>query len=137
MKLGDSCGRIVGRISGPEGDRNSIGRPTESTNLDPWGSQSLNHQLKKILGLDHVQLDLHVGPKQLQQRRSQKLLPIHGIYSSSWAALSGHRGRGSALPYRDLMYLGGGKARGESPPTEKKGRGKGEGLLEEVTGWGQ
>jgi hypothetical protein len=34
---------------GPEGDRNSTGRPTESTNLDPLGSQSLNHQPKNIV----------------------------------------------------------------------------------------
>jgi hypothetical protein len=34
MKLGDSYGRIGGRIVGPEEDRNSIGRPTESSNLD-------------------------------------------------------------------------------------------------------
>ena len=33
----------------PEGDRNSTGRPTESTNLDPWGSQSLNHQPKNVV----------------------------------------------------------------------------------------
>jgi hypothetical protein len=31
-----------------EGDRNLTGRPTESTTLDPWGSQRLNHQLKNI-----------------------------------------------------------------------------------------
>ncbi|XP_076783213.1 uncharacterized protein LOC143440362 isoform X1 [Arvicanthis niloticus] len=28
----------------PERNRNSTGRPTESANLDPWGSQRLNHQ---------------------------------------------------------------------------------------------
>jgi hypothetical protein len=28
------------------GKRNSTGRPTESTNLDPWCSQILNHQIK-------------------------------------------------------------------------------------------
>jgi hypothetical protein len=38
MKLGDSYRRIGRRISGPEGDRNFTGRPTETTNLDPWGS---------------------------------------------------------------------------------------------------
>jgi hypothetical protein len=38
MELGDSYGRIGGRIVGTEGDRIFIGRP-ESTNLDPWGSQ--------------------------------------------------------------------------------------------------
>jgi hypothetical protein len=30
-----SYGRIGGRIAGLKGDRNSTGRPTESTNLDP------------------------------------------------------------------------------------------------------
>jgi hypothetical protein len=34
MELGDFYGRIE-RIVGPEGDRNSTGRPTESPNLDP------------------------------------------------------------------------------------------------------
>ena len=29
-------------------DQKEIGRPTESTNLDPWGSQRLNHQPKNI-----------------------------------------------------------------------------------------
>jgi hypothetical protein len=33
--------RRVGRwIIGPEGDRNSTGRPTESTNLNTWGFHS-------------------------------------------------------------------------------------------------
>lgn len=32
--------------------RNSTGRPTESTNLDPWGSQIVNHHPKNIHGLD-------------------------------------------------------------------------------------
>ena len=35
-----------------KGDRNSTGRPTESTNLDPWGFQRLNHQPKNIHRLD-------------------------------------------------------------------------------------
>ena len=35
-----------------------------------------------------VQLGLHVGPEQLEQGLSQKLLPVHAISSSSWAALS-------------------------------------------------
>lgn len=43
MELGDSYGRIGGRIAVPEGDGNSTGKPIESTNLDPWGSQRLNH----------------------------------------------------------------------------------------------
>ena len=32
----DPCGRVRGRIEGAEGDGNSIGRPTISTNTDPW-----------------------------------------------------------------------------------------------------
>jgi hypothetical protein len=32
----------------PEGDNNFTGHPTESTNWDPWGSQSLNHQPKNV-----------------------------------------------------------------------------------------
>jgi hypothetical protein len=51
MELGDSYGRIGEMIAGPK-DKNSTGRPTKSTNLDPWGSQSMNHQPKNIPGLD-------------------------------------------------------------------------------------
>ena len=47
-ELGDSYGRIGRRIA----DTNSIGRPTEWTNLDPWDSQRLNHYPKSIHGLD-------------------------------------------------------------------------------------
>ena len=35
-----------------QGDRNSTRRPTESTNLEPWGSQILNHQPQNIHRLD-------------------------------------------------------------------------------------
>jgi hypothetical protein len=51
MELEDPCGKIGGRIAGPKGDMKSTGRPTESTNLDPWGSQSLN-QPKSMHRLD-------------------------------------------------------------------------------------
>jgi hypothetical protein len=50
MDLGDSYGRVRGRIEGPEGDRKSTGRSTESTNLDPWGSQKLNYYPKSTQG---------------------------------------------------------------------------------------
>jgi hypothetical protein len=33
---GDSYGKVSGRIEGTEGDGDPIGRPTVSTNLDPW-----------------------------------------------------------------------------------------------------
>jgi hypothetical protein len=47
MELRKSCGRVGGRIEGPEGDRDSA-RSTESTNMDFWGSQRLNHHPKSI-----------------------------------------------------------------------------------------
>ena len=71
MEFGESRGRVGGRTEGPEGDRNSIGRPTESTNMDPWGSQRLDRQPKNIprlaLGsctyVPDVQLGLHECPQ--------------------------------------------------------------------------
>ena len=62
-----------------------------------------------------VQLGLHVGPKQLEQGLSQKLLPIRGICSSSsssWAALSGLSGRGYVRPQRGLIVPGSGDTQG-------------------------
>jgi hypothetical protein len=44
----DGAWRFYGRIGGRIGNGNSTERPTESTNLDPWGSESLNHQPKNI-----------------------------------------------------------------------------------------
>ena len=58
MEHRDSYRRLGGRIEGPKGNSNSTGWPKESTNLDSWGSQSLNHQPKSIhevdLGLLHI-----------------------------------------------------------------------------------
>jgi hypothetical protein len=36
--------RIGGRITSQESNRNSTGKATVPTNLDPWGSLKLNHQ---------------------------------------------------------------------------------------------
>lgn len=76
--------------------RNTTGRPTDSTNLDPQDSQRLNHQQKSIQGLDldlpphtygaDVQFGLHVGPKQLEKGLFLNLLPVCGLCSTSWAA---------------------------------------------------
>ncbi|EDL10765.1 mCG147349 [Mus musculus] len=43
-----------------------------------------------------MHLGLHVSPEQLEWGIFQKLLLVHGICSSSWAALSGLSGRGRA-----------------------------------------
>jgi hypothetical protein len=48
MELEDSYGRIRERTAGPEGERNTTGRPIESTNLESWDSQRLNHKPKNI-----------------------------------------------------------------------------------------
>ena len=47
-EVGASYGRVRGRIEGTEGDGNPIGRPTVSTNLDPW--ELLSYQPKSIHG---------------------------------------------------------------------------------------
>jgi hypothetical protein len=76
MEFGDSFGRIGERIVGPEMDKKTIGRPTESTNLDPWSPQSLNHQPKNKgprptrTYVADLKLGLHVSPKQLEQELS-------------------------------------------------------------------
>jgi hypothetical protein len=44
MEIGDSFGKIGGRFMSPGRYRKSTGRPTESNNLNPWGSQLLNYQ---------------------------------------------------------------------------------------------
>jgi hypothetical protein len=36
MEVGDLCGRVRARVVGTDGDINPTGRPTVSTNLDPW-----------------------------------------------------------------------------------------------------
>jgi hypothetical protein len=52
IEHGDSYERFEEKVEEPKGNRNFIGRPTESTNLDPLGSQRLIHQPKSINGLD-------------------------------------------------------------------------------------
>jgi hypothetical protein len=43
--------RVRGRTEGAEGDGNSIGRPTVSTNSNPWELQRLSHQPRSKHGL--------------------------------------------------------------------------------------
>jgi hypothetical protein len=52
-EVGDPCGRVRGRIEGTEGDGNPIGRPTVSTNLDPWELPETKPPTK-----EHTQADL-------------------------------------------------------------------------------
>ena len=52
MELGESYGRVGGRIEGPEEDRDSIGRPRESTNVDPWELTETEPSTKSELRLN-------------------------------------------------------------------------------------
>ena len=71
MEHGESCRRVEGRIKGPGRDRNPTGRPTESTNMVPWGLSETEPLTKEHTRAGHrlscthvvdVQLGLHVGP---------------------------------------------------------------------------
>jgi len=93
-------------MAGPSGDRNSTGRPTGSNylpNLDPYGSQSepstKEHTRGRPTAFPHICSRCAAWSSyesQLEWELSQKLLPVCGLCSSSWAALSGLSGRGSA-----------------------------------------
>lgn len=85
MELGDSSGRKGGRTAGPKGDRNSTERQTEPTNLDHWGISESETPIKEQTQaaprpphtcVADVLLSLPVGPEQLEQGLSQKLLPV-------------------------------------------------------------
>jgi hypothetical protein len=92
MELGDAYGRTGGRTAGPEGDRNSTGRPTESTNLDPWDSQSLNQQPKNI-----HRLDLCL-PAHMQQMCSLVFMWVPNNLRGRWG--------GGQLYQKLLLYVG-------------------------------
>lgn len=51
-ELREPCGRVERKIEWAGRVKDITRRPTESTNLDPWGSQKLNHQLKSMYGQD-------------------------------------------------------------------------------------
>ena len=51
MEIRNSYGKAGKRAEGPEGDKNSTGRPTISINMDTSGSQRLKSQSKNIYSL--------------------------------------------------------------------------------------
>jgi hypothetical protein len=73
-----------------------IGSLRLSESKPPTKEHPLAESRPRCLYVADVQLDLHVGPEQLEQGLSQKLLPVHRICYTSWAALSGLNGKGSA-----------------------------------------
>lgn len=66
-----------------------------------------------------------MGPGQLEQKLSQKVLPVHGICYSSWAAMPDLSGRESTEPHRDFKCQGGEILKGVPTSSEDKGRGYG------------
>lgn len=50
-----------GRIEGPKGDENHIGRPTESTNIDPWKLSETKPSTKEYIGARKRLLGTYVG----------------------------------------------------------------------------
>lgn len=47
MELWESCGRLGGTLKGTDEERDSTGRPTESTNLDSEGLPETESPSKK------------------------------------------------------------------------------------------
>ena len=72
MELGESYGRVGGRIEGQEEDRDATEDQQNQITWTLGGSQRLNCQPKSIHGLDpctyvaDVQFDLHAGPPKLE-----------------------------------------------------------------------
>lgn len=74
-----------------------------------------------------VQPGLLVGSEEVEQGLFQKLLPVHGIYSSNWNDFSRLNGRGCAWT---LFMLGWGHIQGDPTNSERKGRENGRGIVE-------
>ena len=123
MEVGDSYERIR-RILAPKGIGTSLENQQNQLTWTLGVSQRLNHQPKNMswlnLGLAaliaDVQFCLHMGPEQLEQGLSQKLLPV---CSSSWAVLSGLSVRGCAYPADTCCARVGGYP-GEPPPFQRR-----------------
>jgi hypothetical protein len=58
LRSGDSYGSVRGRIKGTEEDGNPIGRPTLSTNMDPWELPEINPPTK-----EHIQTRADLRPQ--------------------------------------------------------------------------
>jgi hypothetical protein len=64
-ELRECCGRVGKRIGSPGGDTNSIQRPTESSNLDPWGLSETEPPVKLAYTGWNEDLDTYVARAQL------------------------------------------------------------------------
>lgn len=92
IKLGDFYGRTGGRIVGCEWDRNSKENQENQLTWTPGALRDRTTRQRRYTRMDlslpaYVQLGLHVSSQQLDKALSQKILPIHWLCSSNWAAL--------------------------------------------------
>ena len=102
VDIGDSYGRVGGRIEVPKRDINSVGEKKRVNQPEPLGlSETEQPNKRSYTGLTwtswwyvaDVQLGLYVGAKQLEWDLSLKLLLISEICSPNLAVLSGLSGR--------------------------------------------
>lgn len=122
-QVGASHWSIEEKIGGPEGDRNTTGRPTESTIVVPWGLLLETEPLTKKhtwigpRGPAHMKqicslVFMHVF-QQFEQGPSRNLLCACGSHPLNWAALTRVSGRGCArvgkIPRGRLHPLRGGQ----------------------------
>jgi hypothetical protein len=54
MELWESYGRVGGWLKGLKRNRNSPGRPTQSTNLDPWEPLEIELRTKEHTRVPHI-----------------------------------------------------------------------------------
>jgi hypothetical protein len=128
----ESYGRVEGRIEGPEGDRYSSGRPTESTNLDLWefseteppNREHTQARPKPSAGkyVAGMQLSLRVGfLTSGTEAVSKAVACLWNLFPTELLCLSGLSGRGCTQPCRDLMHQMSERRRG-TPPSQRRRR---------------
>ena len=97
MELRKSCGGVGGRIEEPKGERDSIRRPSELTELDPWGFPETEPPTKEYIravprppctNVVDVQLDLHAGLRTTEVGFTLTVLPACRCCSPNYSALS-------------------------------------------------
>jgi hypothetical protein len=103
MELGESNGRVRGRIEGARMVKSTTKRPTEPTYLGPWELTEVEPSPKEHYGLDlgplpyvaDMQPGLHMGPTIIGTGTvsDSHTVACLWILSLSWDALSGLSGR--------------------------------------------
>ena len=101
-ELRESCGRVQGSTEGAGGVKDTIRRPTESTNLGLWWLTDAEPSTKSNEGTEprplytfvvDMQLGFHMSPLTMEQGLSLTLLPAIGSPSLKWTSWLGLNGR--------------------------------------------